>query len=168
MSPRPSRRLTQGLLAGLVALGLAGIVAARQIAAADLAVARPWTLAIPTGAPTAAGYLTIENHGAEADRLIAVRSSQAERIDIHEIAVIDGVAKMRPLAEGLVLPPGGTLALEPGGRHLMIWGPRGAWTPGARIPLELDFALAGTIAAEFVVYAPGDAPKPTTPGHAHP
>ena len=43
----------------------------------DLTITQAWSRATPPGAATAAGYLTITNHGTTNDRLVSVISSAA-------------------------------------------------------------------------------------------
>src|SRR5205809_235027 len=96
-----------------LALLLAGSPAAfaADVKAGDLVITQPWSRATPGGAKTGAGYLTIENKGGAPDRLVAVSGDVAGRIEVHEMAVNNGVMTMRPLEKGLVIEPGKTVAL---------------------------------------------------------
>ena len=49
---------------------LAAPARAQEIKAGDLVITQPWSRATPGGAKVAGGYLTIENKGAAADRLV--------------------------------------------------------------------------------------------------
>ena len=48
-----------------------------------------------------------------------VTSPEFGKVELHETTVEDGVARMRPL-DSLVVPPGETVVLERGGKHLML------------------------------------------------
>ena len=47
---------------------------AHEIKAGDLLISKLWTRATPGGAKVAGGYITIENKGASADRLVSASS----------------------------------------------------------------------------------------------
>src|SRR5947209_6570137 len=70
---------------------------ADEVRAGDLVISQGWSRATPGGAKVGGGYVTIENKGSAPDRLIAVSGDVAGKIEIHEMAVKDGVMTMRPL-----------------------------------------------------------------------
>ena len=72
--------------------------------------------------------------------------------------------RMRPVAGGLVIPPGQTVKLEPGGYHLMIIGPKQAFKVGDHIPATLRFEHAGSLKVEFYVEAASAASGQLMPG----
>jgi len=104
-----------------------------------------WARATPPRAATAGGFLTITNRGGSADRLIAVSSPVAAIGEIHEMKVEDGIMTMRPLDDGLAIPPNGTVALEPGGYHIMLIDLKEPLVEGAEVPVTLTFETAGSI-----------------------
>lgn len=147
---------------GIVGFALALIVVMSQPVMADdlklgeLEIVHPWSRETPQGAKVAAGYVTIVNHGGEADRLVAVTGEIAGRTEIHEMAVDDkGVMTMRPLAAGLEIPAGGEVVLKPGGFHIMFLDLTGARKQGERFSGSLTFEKAGTVEVEFSVDAMG-------------
>jgi copper(I)-binding protein len=85
-------------------------------------VTQAWSRATPGGAKVAGGYLTIVNTGPAADRLLSASTEIASKVEIHEMAVNDGVMTMRPVEGGLPIEPGRTVKFAPGGLHLMIVG----------------------------------------------
>lgn len=129
--------------------------------AAGLRVEQPYSFPTPAPGITAGGFLTIVNPGA-ADRLLAVESPWAERVEIHEMSMDGGVMRMRALPDGLVVPAGATLSLAPGGYHLMLIAPRQALAVDQRVPLSLVFERAGRIEAELRVR-----PRKVEDAHAH-
>ncbi len=154
------------LALALLAVGFAGCGQAGQPAHFDgVTVTAPWAREIPPNAPVAGGFLSIHNGGATDDRLLAVRSEAAERVEIHEVRHEDGMARMRELADGLALPAGATVELKPGGYHLMFIAPGEDFTAGRRIPATLVFAVAGEMAVEFEVRAAAATGQPSP--HAH-
>lgn len=97
----------------------------------------------------------IANTGAEPDRLAGANSPAAEKVEIHAIKVVGGDITMRPRDDGLALPAGVTLTLQPRGYHLLLLGLRTAPMPGASLPVTLILEKAGNIDVELLVEAPG-------------
>ena len=126
--------------------------------AGDLKLEQPWTRATAPNAPGGA-YLTITNTGAAADRLVSVSSPLAGRAEIHEMKMDGGVMSMRPLNDGLPIPPGETTLLKPGGFHIMLMKLVRPIKKGEAVPITLRFERAGEIAIEFMA-APIGARKP--------
>lgn len=113
--------------------------AQEPLRAADLAVERPWARAsIGTSRPGAA-YLTITNEGAEADRLTRVESATAGRSEVHETATdASGVSRMQATGP-LAIPPGESVRLEPGGKHVMLMELKEPLEEGETLTLVLTF-----------------------------
>lgn len=124
----------------------------------SLEVSTPWSRAIPRNAPVAAGFVTIRNMGAIDDRLVAVRSDAADRVEIHEIRHENGMTRMRPLREGLPIPAGETVTLQPGGYHLMFITPRDGFVTRRAVAATLVFEEAGNLDVTFDV-RPMTAPR---------
>jgi copper(I)-binding protein len=137
---------------------------AHDYKAGDIEIGHPWTRATPPAARTGGGYLTLTNHGQTADRLVGGSSSVSSRVEVHTMEVTDGVMKMRELADGLALPPGETVKLEPGGFHLMLIDLKAPISEGAKIPVTLRFEHAGTVDIELSAGALG-APAMEHGGH---
>jgi len=135
-----------------------------------IAIERPWARATPPGAQTAAAYLTIVNHGAEPDVLVAASSPEAARVEFHLTTMTDGVMRMRPATSGVTVPAGGTIELKPdGGYHVMLGGLKAPLRSGTMLPVALRFAKAGSIEVVFAV-EPIGARGPATgaaPDHNH-
>ena len=113
-----------------------------------------WLRAGPPGAPVVGGFITIRNLGDHDDRLVAVRSNAARKIEIHEMRVDDNdMMKMRELVDGLRIPAGSKIELRPGSEHLMWIGPTRALLSGEQISATLQFEHAGETEVHFVVRA---------------
>lgn len=151
-----------------LALSLAALTPRLPQAAdqAPLAVLEAWARATPPGARTAAAYLTLANPGRETDRLVGVWTDAAGRVELHTHEITEGVARMQAV-EGLDIPAGGRLVLQPDGAHLMLFGLRRPLNPGDRLVLTLRFAKAGEMAVTAQVLAPGSG-GPAQPPHHHP
>ena len=145
-------------IAALSAAALASALLFSQTASAhevkqgDLTIGHPWSRATLPGAKVAAGYLTVKNAGSTPDRLISVSADIAGKGEIHEMTVKDGVMTMRPLADGLEIPAGSEVKLEPGSSyHLMFMGLKEPAVEGVKFPGTLTFEKAGTVKIEFAV-----------------
>jgi copper(I)-binding protein len=140
---------------------------ADDVKAGDLVISQPWSRATPGGAKVAGGYLTVENKGTAPDRLIGGSSEFAGRVEVHEMATANGVMTMRPLQSGLVIAPGKTVTLAPGGYHLMIMDLKGPFKQGEKVAVTLEFEKAGKVKTEFDIAGVGaQGPGATAPGHS--
>lgn len=137
--------------------------ASAEISLGDLTITGPFSRATLPNAPVGGGFFTITNAGPADDRLVAAESSIAKETQIHEMAMEGDVMKMRQLVDGLVIPAGQTVALEPGGLHLMFMGLNGPIVEGDAVPLTLTFEKAGTISLDLI--AAGSAAD--APAHGH-
>lgn len=110
------------------------VVSALAQAQVPLQVATPWVRAtVPQqGATGAFMQLTAERKL----RLLEVRSSVAGTVELHRMAMEGGVMKMRQIAY-LDLPAGQTVALQPGGYHVMLFDLKRQVKEGERVPLTL-------------------------------
>ncbi len=127
----------------------------QSVKAGDLVISQAWTRATPGGAKVGGGYLTIENKGATADRLIGGATPAAARFEIHEMSMSDGVMKMHPVAGGLTIAPGKTVKLAPGGYHLMMIDLKQPFKQGETVPVTLRFEKAGEVAISLNVQGIG-------------
>jgi copper(I)-binding protein len=137
---------------------------AQEVKAGDLVITQPWSRATPGGAKIAGGFLTIENKGAVPDRLVSGAGDIAGKVEIHEMAMSNGVMTMRPLDKGLVIEPGKTVKLAPGGYHLMLMDLKQPFKQGDKVPVTLEFEKAGKVALSLDVQGVG-AQAPA--GHDH-
>ena len=142
-------------LAALSAVVIAAPVRADDVKAGDLVISQAWSRATPGGAKVAGGFLTIENKGSAPDKLVAVTAEIAGKTEVHEMAMDNGVMKMRPLDKGLVIEPGKTVKLAPGGYHLMLQDLKGAFKEGEKVPVTLEFEKAGKVAVSLDVQGVG-------------
>lgn len=142
-------------LAALSAVVIAAPVRADDVKAGDLVISQAWSRATPGGAKVAGGFLTIENKGTAPDKLIAVSAEIAGKAEIHEMAMDNGVMKMRPLDKGLVIEPGKTVKLAPGGYHLMLQELKGPFKEGEKVPVTLEFEKAGKVTVSLDVQGVG-------------
>jgi hypothetical protein len=99
----------------------------------------------PPTATTSAFYATLHNAGAEEDTLLGIGTQVAERAMLHEMVHEGGVMRMRHLMEGIPIPAGATVRLQPGSLHGMLEGLTGLPDAGGTVSVVLRFARAGEV-----------------------
>ena len=124
-------------------------------------IGHPWSRATPPTAESGGGFLAITNTGTTPDRLIAVKSPAADKVEIHEMKMDGNIMRMREVEKGIEIPPGATVELKPGGFHVMFMGLRAPFAKDAKVPLTLVFEKAGSIDVELLVQAMGAQPPPS-------
>lgn len=162
------------LSTAFLALGLSACSDGRPPArpgANDITVDAAWVRLPPPGAPVAAGYMTIGNSGEASDRLVSASTRYSATVEIHDMDMAGGMMKMRPLPEGLALPPNAKVELAPGGLHLMLITPTADLKSATEVPITLVFEHGGAKTVVFQVRTmTGEAPAhaPDEPAeHAH-
>jgi copper(I)-binding protein len=155
MEELPMQRIVLAALAA-AALGFAAPADADPVKAGDLTIDHAWARATPKGAEVGAGYLTIRNDGAAADRLTAIAVDFASA-EVHEMKMANGVMKMRAVSDGLEIPAHATVTLGPGGYHVMFVGLKHPLAKGETVEATLTFAHAGQVKVALPVLAVGAA-----------
>jgi copper(I)-binding protein len=153
------------VVVGWVALTLSNLAIAQAEQIGALSISQAWTRATPPRAQTAGGFLTIENTGDAPDRLIGASSPIASQVEIHEMRMDNGVMVMRPAADGITIPAGGSVTLAPGGFHIMFMQLKEGLAEGDAVTVELSFEHAGNIEVVFPVESIGAAGPATAPEH---
>jgi len=156
--------------ATLLVSSLVGPAFAHDFRVGSLELKHPWSAKAPPVAPVLGGYLIIVNTGTEGDRLVGGSTAVAERLELHESSLVDGVARMRPAQEGIAIPAGDTIALEPGGAHIMLVNPKQRPAEGEKFKATLQFEKAGPVEVDFVVQRKASQPAAAEnhSGHANP
>ena len=136
-------------IAALIAVSAPGLHA-EGMKAGPLELSDAWARASSGHEGNGAAYVTIANHGGEADRLIGAKSDIAEKTEIHNNLMVDGIMNMRRV-ESIDLLPGESARLQPGGYHIMFIGLHKPLEDGASFPLTLVFEKGGEVALEVPV-----------------
>lgn len=156
-TPAPALTLTATTAAAAPAAKPASTTAGATAGA--LAVTGGWTRATPAGARVAGAYVQVNNATARADVLLGGRFDVADKVEVHDMTMTDGVMRMRKLDPGLDVPAGGKVELRPGGLHLMLMGLKRQLKQGEVISGVLSFRDAGEVEVALPVEAAG-APGP--------
>ena len=73
--------------------------------------------------------------------IVSVASAVANTTQLHEMSMNGSTMTMRPM-ESLPIKAGETVALSPGGMHVMMFGLKSNLHPGDHFPVVLSFKLA--------------------------
>jgi hypothetical protein len=133
--------------AAIVLTVAAGPAAAAEYVRADLRLSAPWARA--SASKTAEAYLTIRNTGAVPERLLAISSPVAKRVEMQRYEAIGGVNKASRIS-AVEIPPGKTVTLAPSRTVLSLVGLKRPLQMGTTVTLTLTFENAGAVS----VFAP--------------
>lgn len=116
-----------------------------------LVIEHPWAKVSIPGARMSAAYVEIENTGDADDILIGAAVDGVNNVEIHEMRMDGDMMMMQRLSDGLVVPAGGYVSLQPGSYHLMLMGLTQPLIDGTMVNGSLIFAKAGAIEVSFMV-----------------
>jgi periplasmic copper chaperone A len=116
------------------AIVLVSVLCLPQWAHADVTVSKPWVRATVPGQKVAAAYMEIRS--SENAALVGAASPAAKTAEVHEMSMDNGVMKMRETPR-LELPAGKTVALKPGGYHVMLTDIVKPLKAGDTVPITL-------------------------------
>ena len=125
----------------------------------------PWSRPLAPGATVAAGYMHLMNHTTQPETLVGARAEGVGRIEMHDMAEVDGVMQMRPIDGGVPLVVDGMAAFQPGGKHLMFIDVTRSWNEGDVVPVTLVFESGTETVIDFAVTASKD--EGAGDAHAH-
>jgi len=117
----------------------------------------------PSGSMMLAGYLTVWNGSKQQADLVSVQSDDFSSVSLHRTEVVDGVAKMRPIKEGVLIPGHAELVMKPGGLHMMLMEPKPDLKAGDMVGLLLAFEDGTSTATTAIIRPIGT--KPTDHHH---
>ena len=118
-----------------------------------IAIKDPWARPGFQGDNSAA-YMVIDNATDQGDGLIGASSDVAMMTEVH-LSKMDAEGNMSMERQDLVgIPAGDSVALEPGGLHVMLMNLVNDLQVGDRFELTLEFQRAGDITVEVEVRQP--------------
>ncbi len=151
----------------IASLATALLLAAAPVAAHDgVHVENAYALTSGPGAMSGAVFFEIVNHSTTSgDRLIAVASDVAERVELHTHLIdANGVARMIEVEDGLAVAPGETHMLQRGGDHVMLMGLTRPLADGDTFELRLRPPPGtGRAATALTAWAADPAPRRPRP-----
>ena len=125
-------KLTGSMLAGWLFMAITGSAPA----APTMDITDGWVREAPPTSRVLAGYMQISNLTENELIITGITSPDFDSAELHRTVVEDGVARMLPVPE-LAIPPGGSVLLEPGGLHLMLFEPARQLLEGDTVTLVL-------------------------------
>lgn len=121
-----------------------------------ISVKDPWVRQNPPGTSATAAYMVIDNSAATADELLEVSCNCSASSSLHITEMREDSMVMKKVAS-IEVPPGGSVALSPGGYHVMLEGLSGDM--GESVVLELKFRSGAGISVAAPVLSPPAAQK---------
>jgi copper(I)-binding protein len=112
------------------------VIAGSTLAAPTMDVIDGWVREAPPTSRVLAAYMRIINQTEGDLTVTGITSPDFDAADLHRTVVEDGVARMLPVPE-LTIPAGGSITLEPGGLHLMLFDPVRPLQQGDSVTLVL-------------------------------
>lgn len=126
-------------------------VAAHDYTVGALTIDHPVARETTMFARATGGFMTITNASGADDRLIAVESDAARRIELHLTENDNGVMRMREQEGGILVPANGSVVLKPGSYHVMFMGINEPFKAGETREATLVFETAGRVDVVFNV-----------------
>jgi len=113
---------------------LSALLFALPALADTVKVDNPWVRATAPGQKVAGAFMDLT---ADADMtLLGAESPAAKVVELHTMAMDNGVMVMRPMKE-IALPKGKTVSLKPGGLHVMLIDLHGQIKEGDKTSITL-------------------------------
>ncbi|QGZ61893.1 copper chaperone PCu(A)C [Paraburkholderia acidisoli] len=149
--------MTKNLKSLTAAFGFAlGTVAAfaptAAQAAGTLSADNAWVRWLPNNLP-AGGYVTLKNDGDKPVDLVDVSSDAYGMVMLHQ-TVSNGSTQKMVMVHKATVPAHGTLAIAPGGYHLMLEQAKHKIAPGDTVNVKLHFSDGETLDTPFAVKSP--------------
>jgi hypothetical protein len=150
-------RIFAALSAAAFSFAFAATVHAHEYTLGELQIGHPWSRATPPGAQIGGAFMKLTNKGKTADKLIRAETPAAATVELHTMSMDGNVMRMRQV-ESIEIKPGASVALAPGGLHIMMVGLKQPLKAGDKLPLTLWFEKAGKLEVQLAIDAMGAAP----------
>ncbi|MGW8310611.1 MAG: copper chaperone PCu(A)C [Thiogranum sp.] len=129
---------------------LLSLITSLAAAASGLLADGAWVREAPPGASMMAAYLVITNPTNRDARLVGVESPVFAHVMMHKSVTVDGMARMLH-QDSILIPAHGSVALEPGGYHLMMPAPDTRLSAGDEVEFLLHFDDNSSVRVTAVV-----------------
>lgn len=124
----------------LAVVGVAALLAARPVRVstqASAVVAHDAWAREPAPSRDVTGlFVVLENSGALPRSVVSASSDAADKVELHEMKMTDGMMSMSPVKQ-IDVPAHGKTALKPGGLHVMMFGLKKRPAPGDTLSVTL-------------------------------
>jgi copper(I)-binding protein len=97
-------------------------------------ISNAWARATVEGQPTGSAFMTILAHANVS--IVGAESPAAQTVQLHEMAMQGSTMTMRELPR-LDMKAGDRVTLDPGARHIMLFGLKGQLKAGEHFPVTL-------------------------------
>ncbi len=101
-----------------------------------LEITHPWVREAPPSARVLAAYMSIKNTSESTITINGISSPEFESAELHRTVINEGMASMQHIKK-LDVPANGSIKLEPGGLHLMLFNPQRALSSGDSVTLTI-------------------------------
>lgn len=149
---------SKNMFAGLI-IACCALIFSSTLGAAGTAGPYVWRNAMLRVTPSGMGaaYVQIDNPTTKPDKLVSAKAHWAERIELHHVVTTpDNVKKMKKI-DSITLVSEGSLALAPGGYHLMVFGISDKISATGTEEITLTFQEAGDLVIPFKIQSLGQA-----------
>lgn len=150
------------ILLPLLAVAFLSSPARADTTVGEITVGHGYSRPSLAGAKNGSAFVTLQNKGSAADRLVKASSDVAAAVELHNHIMEGDVMRMR-MVPAIDLPAGQTVTLAPGALHIMLLGLKRPLKDGDKFPVTLTFEKAGSATVEISVEK-RDAPMQ---GHDH-
>ncbi len=106
-----------------------------------------WAREMPLVGSNGGAFVTLSNPGKNAVEIASLSTPIAETAEVHETLNDNGVARMRKL-ESLSVNGGESVALEPGGKHIMLIGLKEPLKAGQTFPVTFTLSNGTSVTVD--------------------
>lgn len=129
---------------------------------AQVTVNEPWVRATVASQKATGAFMQLSSPANT--RLVAAKSSVANVVEIHEMAMVGDMMKMRAIP-GIDVPAGKSVDLKPGGYHVMLIDLKDQIKAGDTVPITLVFEGADKKQQTVEIKAPARPLNTSGGGH---
>jgi len=129
------------------------LLSTAQAADKPIEISTGWVRETPPGARNAAAFMTLNNRATTDAKLVGVscQPTLAARCEIHEHLHSDTGMRMQKISAPLAIKGNSSLALAPGGYHVMLLDIAAPLRKGATVELVLIFDDQSTVHAKLPI-----------------
>lgn len=126
------------------------LTSSQLFADGKLSLNNGWIKPLPPVVPVRAGYGEFKNDSQQTLTVEQFSSPAFDKVELHETIMNNGMMEMREIPK-LMLNPGETTMLEPGGKHLMLIDPKTEIKPGDQVVLKAQLEDGSEVTFSLIV-----------------